>query len=84
MFVQEGQFTPPTLIEFLAWLRQGYWALAIVLLVVGGLCAVNLIIYTETRRERTVTGLAIRILATALMLSFGIHFALLIWGSSII
>ena len=81
MFMQEEgfQFRPPTIIEFLAWLKQRYWALAIVLLIAGGLCAVNLIIYVETSREKTVTGLTIRILATALALAFGIHFALVVW-----
>ena len=84
--MQDGgfQFTTPTVVEFLAWVRQGYWALAIVLLIVGGICAVNLIIYVETRKEYTITGLVIRILASALMLAFGIHFALVVWGSSVI
>lgn len=82
---EEGfQFRPPTLVEFLARLKLGYLALAIVLFIAGVLCAVNLIIYVEISREKTATGLAIRILATALTLAFGIHFTLIVWGLSVI
>jgi hypothetical protein len=74
----------PTFLEFLGILKDGYGIIAGVLLVLGGLFAVNLIIYIETTRDITLKGLGIRLLATSLTIGFGLHFALTAWGSFII
>ncbi len=74
----------PTFLEFLGILKDGYGIIAGVLLVLGGLLAVNLIIYVETTRDITLKGLGIRLLATSLTIGFGLHFALTAWGSFII
>lgn len=72
------------MIDVLIWLKQMYPYLAGVLLVVAVMCTVNLIIYIETARIKTVNGMILRILATSLTWAFGIHFLLVVIGSSII
>jgi hypothetical protein len=87
LFMQEEgppEIKLPTFLEFLGWLKGGYGIIAAILLVVGGLLAVNLILYIETTREITLKGLGIRLLATSLTIGFGLHFALTSWGSFII
>jgi hypothetical protein len=74
----------PTFLEFLGILKEGYGIIAGVLLVLGGLLAVNLIIYVETTRDITLKGLGMRLLATSLTIGFGLHFALTTWGSFIV
>ncbi len=74
----------PTFLEFLGMLKEGYGIIAAILLVLGGLLAVNLILYVETTRDITPKGLGIRLLATSLTIGFGLHFALTTWGSFII
>jgi len=73
-----------TWLDAVPWLRRAYPYLAVILLILGILSTINLILYIETARIKTVTGMAIRILIVALMWAFGIHFLLITWGSSII
>ncbi len=87
LFMQEEgppEINIPTFLEFLGILKDGYGIIAGVLLVLGGLLAVNLILYVETTRDITLKGLGIRLLATSLTIGFGLHFALTAWGSFII
>lgn len=87
LFMQEEgppEINIPTFLEFLGMLKEGYGIIAAILLVLGGLLAVNFIIYIETTRDITLKGLGIRLLATSLTLGFGLHFALTTWGSFIV
>ena len=87
LFMQEEgppEIKIPTFLEFLGWLKGGYGIIAAILLVVGGLLAVNLILYIETTRDITFKGLGIRLLATSLTIGFGLHFALTTWGLFIV
>ena len=87
LFMQEEgppEINIPTFLEFLGILKQGYGIIAGVLLVLGGLLAVNLILYVETTRDITLKGLGMRLLATSLTIGFGLHFALTTWGSFIV
>jgi len=82
---EEGpQFKPITLLDILAWLKHGYAVIATILLIIGGLCVINFIIYVETTRDITLKGLGIRLLAMSLTIGFGLHFALTTWGSFIV
>jgi hypothetical protein len=87
LFMQEEgppEINIPTFLEFLGILKQGYGIIAGVLLILGGLLAVNLILYVETTRDITFKGLGMRLLATSLTIGFGLHFALTTWGSFIV